>query len=313
MPRTRTTLARLALVVFAASALYMTTAGSASAGWFVEGSELTGTSSLATTAAVDEAFKLEVPSAATGVKCTGSRLTSTNPEIVAPSRIAVASITFSSCTTEGAGGCTLSSETIGTVPLLAELAELTYPEDKASFTPKTKKTFATLTLTGEKCALLGTQPVTTPTKFLATLPTGQEVQATQQIKVKTTKGEIKLGGDEAELTGAALIGLVSGAALNFINDTPNFHLTTEKTGKEGKFLITSQAAKVRIDIIKAFGLTNQFSWNGSDVTACEKKYENNNESCGWKVKYTGAIKPSTMGFLIHDAAGGDREEVVTEL
>lgn len=306
MSRTRTTLARLALLVFAASVLYMTTAGSASAGWFVEGSELTGSAALATTAAVDEAFKLEVPSVATTVKCSGSTLSSTSPEIVAPSRIAMASITFSSCKTEGTGGCTLAAETISSLPLLAELTELTYPEDKAAFTPKTKKTFAAIHFEGGTCALAGIQPVTAATKLSATLPTGQEEKTLQQIKVKTTKGDLKLGLNEAELTGAALIKLGSGLELVFAADE---QLTAtaagtppQPVGPSKPFLFGVGVKSRNLIIINPGAIRRQFLNGTPDAGTPGELKVNQNSNFG-------LAKPGGSDFCGDILAGGKSCEV----
>jgi hypothetical protein len=78
-------------VSVAVFALCAVTASSASAGWLIEGEEMATSAALVTTAAVDKAFVLE--GAGLNIECTGS-LTSTSPEIVAPAKLAAASISF---------------------------------------------------------------------------------------------------------------------------------------------------------------------------------------------------------------------------
>jgi hypothetical protein len=190
--------------LIAAFAFSVLAASPASAGWFVEGEELASgsTAALATAAKVSEEPVLTF--AGVTIKCSGSTLNSVKPELVAPNKLTASSLSFSGCSASGEE-CTLEKSEIGTLPLTAELTEQTYPEDQATFKPKTGTLLATIKFTtsggcldsGEKVALTGSGT--------ATLPTGQEENNTQTIKANTTKtsGTLKVGSIAAGLTGAA--------------------------------------------------------------------------------------------------------------
>ncbi len=164
------------------------------------------TAALATTASVDQHFELK--GGGVTIECVGASLGATSPQIVASSHITAAALTFNECKT--AAPCSLASATILTVPVVGEVTRATSPEDKAVFSPQTKSTFATIKFNGETCALLGTQSITGTAG--AVLPKMQEERTLQEVKASTTKGELKLGSNEAELKGSALLKLATGAA-----------------------------------------------------------------------------------------------------
>jgi hypothetical protein len=194
--------------LIAALAFSAVVVNTASAAWFIEDEELTSTAALATTAKVSEEPTLSFGT--TIIKCSGSTLNSVKPEIMALNQITAASLSFSGCSVTSSGECALIGTTIGTLPITAELTEQTYPEEKATFTPRTGTTFATIKLEGSNCAETGKVPVTG--KAATALPTGQEENKTQSIKADTTKasGELKVGSTSAELTGAAGFELATG-------------------------------------------------------------------------------------------------------
>lgn len=76
-----------------AYALCGVVASSASARWFIEGEELSGSAAVATTATVNEPIKL----AATGVSIECKGLNGVKPEIKAPNRLAASSLVFTKC------------------------------------------------------------------------------------------------------------------------------------------------------------------------------------------------------------------------
>lgn len=211
MSRTRATLWRVTLVVCVAVALYVASVSTASAGWFVEGTELAGTAALAASAPVDEQFQLTASQVE--VKCSGSALNSVNPKIAASNTLAASSLEFSEC--KGNAVCPLVGKTISTLPLSAELSEGTLPEDKAVFLPtNSSKIFATIKFEGAECTFAGVNTLTG--KQTATLPTGQEENVTQSISPKTaTSGELKLVSSSATLKGTALVKLASGKVWAF--------------------------------------------------------------------------------------------------
>jgi hypothetical protein len=204
MPRRGPSPIELAIAVLVASVLYAATAAAASADWFVEGSELSGTAALATKATVDEAFKLKA--AGVTVECAGGTLNGTSPEIKLPSTVAATSLTLSEC--KASEHCTLATKTIGTLALLAEVSTILYPEAKATFLPKQSK-FAAVHFEGAECALAGVQSLTG--KATALLLSGEVESKQQEIKLKTTEAskELKLGSSAAELTGLTLLSLAS--------------------------------------------------------------------------------------------------------
>ena len=206
---------KLIVSMFAAVAVFGALASSASAataGWMVGGSLLTGSTPLATTAAVDQSAKLKTSNI--NIECLGSTLKGVAPEIIAPNKGAAKSLEFTECKpTEGK--CTIESSTIGTVPILAEATLEAGEGVVAVFKPETGKAFTNLTFLGSTCALEGTQPVTGTQAILA--PTGQTEHASQLINAVSLKeGELKVGAGNATLTGSALLKLSSGAAWSFL-------------------------------------------------------------------------------------------------
>ncbi len=206
MSRPIATTMRLVITVIMAAGVCAGSTAPASANWLVGKSQLEGTAALATTASVDQRFELK--GGGVTIECKGTALNAASPQIVASSRITAASLTFGECKTT-AEPCSLGSTTILTVPLVGEVTGLTSPEDEAVFSPQTKSTFATIKFNGETCALLGTQPITGTLGTV--LPKGQEERTQQEVKASTTKGELKLGSNEAELKGSALLKLTTGA------------------------------------------------------------------------------------------------------
>ncbi|HEY3827612.1 MAG TPA: hypothetical protein VGL57_00305 [Solirubrobacteraceae bacterium] len=186
----------LAAVVLSAAATQ-----AASAAWYVNGTVLTGTAALATTASVAEHVKLKAGGVT--VECTVSTLTTAGGEIKSPNKLAASKITFNEC--KGSGSCTVPSS-IATVPVTAELTEQSL-QDTATFTPQSGTLFATIKYEGATCALAGTQPLTG--KMTAKLPSGEEEETLQEVKANILEksGELKLGSSAAEFKGAALLKL----------------------------------------------------------------------------------------------------------
>lgn len=228
-------------------------ASSASAGWFIEGTELASGSTAALATATTTTKNPILTFSGVEVEC--KALSGTSPEIIGPSRLAAASLVFKECTIVKPSTCTLEGTTIGTLPLLAELTLGTFPADKAKFKPvNASELFATFKLNGASCASSGKNAVTG--EAAATLPTGQEEKATQAIEAAiATPGELKVGSAEAKLTGAAEFKLASG---NKFQEVPsgvtssvgklNFGTVKEKTPSGNKNVIYT--ATEEIEIIK---------------------------------------------------------------
>jgi hypothetical protein len=185
------------------------TPASASAGWFVEGEEVTTAgAALATTAKVDQSSVLKGSGVA--VTCSGATLNSVSPEIVLPNKITASSLEFTGCS--AAAPCSLTKPAITTEPVVAELTEQAPPAVPAILKPKTGTRITRIDLEGEECAFAGETSVTGQARVL--LPTGQEKNELQALvwEAKESTGELKLGSASASLAGSALLKLVSGSS-----------------------------------------------------------------------------------------------------
>jgi hypothetical protein len=202
MYRSRATFVRVAVVVAAVAALCIAgTTPAASAGWVVEGTQLSGTAALATKAQVTEAVKLSASGVT--IECAGT-INGVSLDIQSPNKIAASSLTFNECKTTGES-CTLATKAIGTVPVAAELTEQTTAEAAAAFLPKTKTVLATISFEGASCALTGVQPLSG--KIKARLP-GIE-RKSLPIAFLSESGQLKLGNNGAEIKGVAELKLAS--------------------------------------------------------------------------------------------------------
>jgi hypothetical protein len=198
------------VAVLAFSALVSGSAPAATAGWMVNGKLLSGTAALATTAKVDEKAKLVADGVE--IECTGETLNSVAPQIASPTSTSATSLIFTGCRS-ATSTCTLGSATIGTVPVIAETTLDGALGITATFSPKTKTTFATFEYVGASCALEGIQFVTG--KMVMLDPTGQDEAASQLIKA-TSASTLKVGGSSATITGSALLKLATGEPWSFL-------------------------------------------------------------------------------------------------
>ncbi len=210
MSRTKAIFGAL-VVVLAVGALV---ASSASASWVVGGTTLSGSAKLANTAAVMENGKLKFSE--TTVECTGSVLDGTGAQIESPDKGSATSLTFLGCSTTAGSTCKITGQpvSIGTVPITATVVLGTGNADTATFSPKTKNTFATIKFEGSGCATSGVQPVKGKAKVTA--PTGQTESVLQEIVAATGAGELEVGSAEATLLGKALLQLESKQAWKFV-------------------------------------------------------------------------------------------------
>jgi hypothetical protein len=205
-------IAALALTALAASAFATTP------GWMVNGTMLSGSQALATTAAVDSPGILTVTGVVT-ITCTGSTLNGVSPQIQSPSSGSASSLVFTGCGT-GGGNCSLSGQnaggTIATLPVTAEATLGVSPTVQATFKP-TGSQFATFAFTGSKCSLSGTNPV--KGEILTEAPTGRTEQTLQLISAITTaaSGKLKIGADAASLTASALLKLANSQTWSYLS------------------------------------------------------------------------------------------------
>jgi len=203
------------IAVFALGALASASASAATAGWMVNGTLLSGSTPLATTAKVDQSGFLKSSAANVELECSGTTLNGVAPEITSPSKGSASSLIFTSCIALSPN-CTIGSSEIKTVPLLAEVTLEGVLAVIATFKPETKSVFATFLFNGEKCAAEGLNAVTGTAKVLA--PTGQDERTLQQINAIATEvsNELKVGSSAAELKGSALLKLASSLEWSFL-------------------------------------------------------------------------------------------------
>lgn len=220
MSRVRVTM----LMLFAVFAVSATAAATASANWFVNGTELTTTAALSTTAKVDESTKLLVPNLEDlTIECTSSILSGEAPLINGANGTGAAkSLKFETCnTTKPATGCALATknETIKTSAVSARaFLATTAPADRVLFSPQAGKIFTEVAFNeGNTCALAGLQPVKGAVTIGA--PTGQTEELAQAItglgSVENNSLEIGTGNKAYLVGGSALLTLASGSKWSF--------------------------------------------------------------------------------------------------
>lgn len=278
--------------ILAMLAFISTFPDSAPAGWFVAETALSGSASLSTTAAVDTNIGLKA--AGVTVECKGAVVNGVSPEIASPNKMSASSLTFNEC--QANENCTVT-KTIASVPVIAELTEQTLQEDQATITPKTKTTLATIKYEGALCALSGIEPVTG--KALASAPTGVVEETLQKLKATpSASGELKVGSSSAELSGSALMKLASGKTFSFAANAPSkqFKITVSPrkikgVNQEATVTIIASAAAKPSNIGDSQDPAAQFEIKFN--AECFKMYAVE-QTCSWKVKYTG----TEIAFLI---------------
>ncbi|HSZ12914.1 MAG TPA: hypothetical protein VK790_02645 [Solirubrobacteraceae bacterium] len=191
------------------SALVATAASAAEAGWMVNKAQLSGSSALAATAKITPGSL----TAANGlnIRCNGEILEGSG-EITSPTKSS-GQVTFQKCKSENEN-CTLSSEKIGTLPLL--VTEITLEGTlavKGRIEGETKA-FATFKYEGASCALAGVNLVRGKVEFL--LAQGQDEGTSQEILITALPGELLLGSSEAKIHFTTLLSLKSGQSWSFL-------------------------------------------------------------------------------------------------
>jgi hypothetical protein len=211
--------ARMAITILIAAlalaALASTSALAVPPGWMINGETLSGSEALATTAKVDEVYKLKSSAANVSIECNGSTLNMIAPEITSPSSGSDSSLEFTGCKALTAN-CTLSSSSIKSTPSTLELTLEGVLAVIVTLRPKTKTTMETFLFEGEKCASEGLNAVTGTAKLL--LPTGQDERTLQLVNSIATEAsdELKVASSAAELRGSVLIGTGSGDTWSYL-------------------------------------------------------------------------------------------------
>lgn len=193
------------VAVFALNAITSVSASAASS-WMVNGTELSGSAAMATTAKIVKAAKLTFSGVT--VECSGN-LEGVTPQIEGVNMGQAASVTFTECKATG-GNCALAKsmkEKVSSLPVLAEATLDEKPEENTSgilvlFKPKTGTLFATIGFEGSKCSAEEVTPIKGTVKALG--PTGRDEKTLQTMELKTSSasGELKTDGGSLELTGA---------------------------------------------------------------------------------------------------------------
>jgi len=212
------------MALFAVFAVSAAAVSSASAVWLVNGTTLVGSAPLATTAVVDEATKLLVPTLGDlTVVCSGSTLDGAKPEITAGDTGKAESLRFLACnTTHPATGCALktANETISTNPINARAFLGKGEEDRVLFSPQTPPIFTEIPFAEKnECAFEGLTAVKGSVTIGA--PTGQLELLSQLItglgSVENNSLEIGSGTTKAYLIGGgALLRLASDSKWSFM-------------------------------------------------------------------------------------------------
>lgn len=255
------------------------------ADWIVNGTTLTGTEALATTAAVDEASTLKF--AGVTVVCEGTTLNAASPKIEATSKGSSSSLEFSHCKADSP--CTISSESIATNPVTLEATTEGTLAVVATFKPTTGTVFADLDFSGSECSLEGIWSITGQAKVLA--PTGQDEHTIQLVNSITTEGsrELRVEGVGASLSGSALLKLANSKPWSLASPK-------EKEGPGGGWMVGGKnlsgskalATTARVDeeiVAKAAAAT--IECNGETLNAVAPELQVPNKGSAESIEFTG--------------------------
>jgi hypothetical protein len=295
---------RILIGLTVALALGTSAVASASAAWYVEGTELSSTAALATTAKLDESVNLNVPSLGVKLTCTGGAskvLSATKPYIQAPGSLGAESLILQGCSEITPTSCEIS-ETIATEPVAASVEKVEFPLDRIRLVPKTGKVLASITFEGT-CLEAGEEPVDgSVTLDAAGL---QEESATQSVSPlgTTENNSLELLKDKSYLEhGKALLQLASGKVFAFFAPSTKFSLTITKTGKKGEFIVKNKTmanAVVRRIPAPAEFPANGNQWMLPNTAGCVKTYAAG-EGCSWTVEYTGNMT-TAIRYTVEDS------------
>ena len=191
---------------------------SATAGWLVNGTELTGTqfANLSTLAVVDKSATLNVPALPLKIVCEGD-LQGVNPKILAGSTASATSLTFTGCKVVEPTTCELSSPEIKTEVL--NVTATLGPGESVNLTFTTPaKHFAEFELRGASCSISGKKAVIGSVVLQA--PTGQLQLLTQTLaglgSLEQGTNSLQTANDRSYLEGGkALLTLESDAKWSF--------------------------------------------------------------------------------------------------
>jgi hypothetical protein len=210
MPR-----ARGFAVAFFAVVAFSAVASSAQAGWLVSGSVLAGSAAIASGTVVDREGILAIETEGSKVKLSCTKLTVSGGKISEPDKFLATSLEFAGCTATEPATCSLSSTTVGTLPVEG-LVTLDGPlATKAKVKPENPSAlFATFKLEGTKCSVSGKEAVTGSASVLD--PEGQDERLWHLLNAQIeTEGELRIGSFAASIEGSALFKLESDMLWSF--------------------------------------------------------------------------------------------------
>lgn len=203
-------------MAFAIAASMSTQVFAATSGWMVNGTKLTGTAAISTTASVHEPFILDF--SGEEIRCSGEDLSLAKPVINGASGMSdVESLGLRKC--HGNSICPLATgmnEEIKTLPVLADLTLDGTPGTKGRFlATNTSKLLATIDFEGAECSFAGPSGIFGALAFLA--PTGRSESTLQSINLVTeVAGELRLGPIPATLDGSFLLRLANSGSFSFL-------------------------------------------------------------------------------------------------
>jgi hypothetical protein len=207
MPKTKMVVA----IILSALVLSTSTSASAStAGWMLNGTLLSGSAALATTAVVDEPYTLS--GGGVNLECGGPN--DFDGTLHGKDSVLVGHENILGCSTELAN-CSVDS-TYSTLPLVGEATLEGALADKVTFKPATGTLFSTIKFSGEKCAIAGVVPISG--KATSKLVTGQDERTSQLLQFNITEAskELFIGGTPLALKAGELVKVQSGQTWSFL-------------------------------------------------------------------------------------------------
>jgi hypothetical protein len=203
------------LIACAVSALGVT---SASASWFVGGTQLTTSARIATAEAVDEIPRILVPADELAFTCSGGTFDNVSPEIIAGNSVKAQALHFLGCETiHPASGCALASPTISTVPITAQASLGPGEEVRVTYLPQTKSLIAEVEFSETNtCAFTGVEAV--KGSITDGIPKGQLEAATETLVGlgSVENNSLEAGGSKVTIDGGrGLVKLASGSKWSF--------------------------------------------------------------------------------------------------
>jgi hypothetical protein len=219
MSRTKLLIAAC-FAVFALVALASASASAATAGWDVNGTLLSGTVPLLSTALVLQEGVLKVEAGETlEIKCKAHEVLFNEGLLRSPDGITAKDVTFHGCQTVGSSAEKCMIPDLILTVAVHGLASLEGPLNTLiKVLPQTKTTFATIKFgnaVGSECALLGTEAVTGGLDLL--LHEGFDPATLHLALAFSLTGSLKIGSSNAVLEGLdADLRLASGLRWNYL-------------------------------------------------------------------------------------------------